>query len=448
MKKPFSGGGLKALALRGTSFTVLDLVASNLLRLGSNLILTRILFPEAFGLMALVQTFVQGLKLFSDTGVIPSIVRSERGDDPDFLNTAWTIQICRGALLWVLATGFSFPLAAFYEEPMLGQLMPVAALTLLVSGLAPTNVATAKRHLTLGRLTALSLGTQAIGITITVVLAWLLDSVWALVIGGLLSAIATVALQHKILPGIRNRLHWNASAFWEIFNFGKFIFLSSALGFIMSQGDRLVLGKHMSMAEFGVYNIGYMLAMLPFMIGKSINGSVVFPLCRMRPIGESAANRAKVFRARRVTVTGALTLAGLLAFVGVPVVEFLYDPRYAMAGPVVVLMCLSLVPRSVVTSYAAVFLAAGDSRAQFILVLVGAILQITLLLVGVQIAGTFAVILVPGIVHVLLIPLRAWLLSKHGGWDPVGDLILGTYGFALTGMACWMYWDQIVLLID
>lgn len=448
MKVPFNGSGLKALALRGTSFKVTELVASNVLRLGSNLILTRLLFPEAFGVMALIQTFIQAMKLLSDTGVGLSIMRSERGDDPEFLNTAWTVQICRGGLLWVLATGLAFPLSWFYEEPLLAQLMPVSALSLLIAGFAPTKVSTARRHLILGRLTILNLFAQSLNLSITVFLAWQLQSVWALVIGGLISAIVTVSLQHRFLPGLRNRLQWNTDVFWEIFHFGKFIFLSSALGFIMNQGDKLVLGKHMSLAEFGVYNIGYMLAVVPFTIGKAVNGSVVFPLFRMRPIAESPTNRTKVFRARRIVVAGALTLTGLLAFIGVPLVELLYDPRYAMAGPVVVLMCLSLVPRNVVASYAAVFLAAGDSRSQFILVLVGALLQIVLLLIAVQIGGTFAVILVPGLVNLLLSPLRIWLLRKHSGWDAKGDLLLSTYGFFLTGTACWIYLDQILLLID
>ncbi len=39
------------------------------LRLASNLILTRLMFPEAFGLMALIQTFMVGLQMFSDIGI-------------------------------------------------------------------------------------------------------------------------------------------------------------------------------------------------------------------------------------------------------------------------------------------------------------------------------------------------------------------------------------------
>lgn len=442
-----SGDGLKARALRGTSMALTSIVGENLLRLASNLVLTRLLFPEAFGLMALVQTFLQGMKMLSDTGVVPSIIRSDRGNDPDFLNTAWMVQIARGVLLWLGACAIALPVAGFYKEPMLAQILPVTGLTVLISGFASTKVATARRSLALGRLTAINLGTQLIGIIAMVTLAWTWESVWALVVGGLISSVSTVFLQHVALPGMRNRFIWDRAAFREIFGFGKFILLSSALGFLMNQGHRLVLGAYLTMSDFGVYNIGAMLAVLPFMVNGKISEYVIFPLYRHRPIAASPANRRNVFRARRIVIACSLAMAGLLAFIGVPLIDLLYDPRYAMAGPVVTLMCLAVVPQMVVASYAAVFLSAGDSRGQFLLVLAGAVLQTGLLLAAVKLAGTFGVILVPLALHLLLSPLRIYLLRRHEGWDAVGDIVLTTAGCAVTGLACWWHWDRIALLI-
>ncbi|GHF71708.1 oligosaccharide flippase family protein [Seohaeicola zhoushanensis] len=438
--------GLKARALRGSSLTVLQIGGSNVLRLASNLILTRILFPEAFGLMALVQTFLQGMKMLSDSGVTPSIIRSKNSDDADFLNTAWTVQVCRGLILWLLTCILALPAAGFFDEPMLAQILPVTGLSLLISGFTTTKGATAQRDMRLGLQTAISIGTQAMGIAITVLLAWWLENVWALVIGGLISTTSAVVLQHYLLPGMNNRFCWNRAAFNEIFSFGKFIFLSSALGFIMNQGDRLVLGKYLPLAEFGIYNIGAMLATLPFMVSKALNDAIVFPLFRHLPIAANPANRRKVFTARRLVLGASLAGNALLAFAGVPLVDLLYDQRYTMAGPVVVLMCLALVPQTIFFSYRAVFMAAGDSRSPFFFVVIGATAQVPLLLLAVQTMGTFGVILVPGLVTMLLSPLRVRLLRRHNGWDTRGDLLLGTFGFATTGAACLLYWDRIILL--
>ena len=157
------------------------------LRLASNLILTRLMFPEAFGLMALIQTFMVGLQMFSDIGIGPSIIQNRRGEDPDFLNTAWTIQIIRGTILWLLSCALAWPLARFYDEPQIFWLMPVVGLSALITGFRSTKNAVANRNMQLGLQTAIALASQAAGLVVMIVLAWMTSSVWSLVIGGLVS---------------------------------------------------------------------------------------------------------------------------------------------------------------------------------------------------------------------------------------------------------------------
>ena len=105
------GTGLMGRALRGSALTAGSFAITQGLRLASNLVLTRLLFPEAFGLMALVSVVVVGLQMFSDTGVGPAISRSPRGDDSTFLDTAWTINLIRGVLRWGLTCALAGSLA-------------------------------------------------------------------------------------------------------------------------------------------------------------------------------------------------------------------------------------------------------------------------------------------------------------------------------------------------
>src|SRR5258708_13476127 len=107
--------------------------ASQLLRLASNLILTRLLFPAVFGEVALVFIFIQGLAMFSDVGTGPTIIQNHRGDDPSFINTAWTIQSARGAILWLASWATRCPLAAFYGPPPLLRPIPAAPLPPLLA---------------------------------------------------------------------------------------------------------------------------------------------------------------------------------------------------------------------------------------------------------------------------------------------------------------------------
>ena len=163
-----SNTGLRRKAWRSSALTVLQSQGENLFRLVSNLVLTRLLVPEAFGLMAIVQVFIAGLIMFSDLGIRGSIVQNRRGDEPDFLNTAWTMQIIRGFLLWIGACLLSFPAAAIYDEPLLLQLLPVAGLTLIVTGFQTTNSYSAIRTLELGRVTVVELTAQVLGLVLRV----------------------------------------------------------------------------------------------------------------------------------------------------------------------------------------------------------------------------------------------------------------------------------------
>ena len=173
-------------ALSGSVLTAGSYAVTQGLRLVSNLILTRLLFPEAFGLMALVSVVLVGLAMFSDMGIGPAISQHPKGDDPAFLDTAFTLDVLRGGGLWLLTCALAWPMARLYDAPELLQLLPAAGLTLLIAGFNPTRIDTANRHLLLGRVTALDLAAQVVGIASMIGLALVLQSVWALVIGAII----------------------------------------------------------------------------------------------------------------------------------------------------------------------------------------------------------------------------------------------------------------------
>src|SRR4026208_1145233 len=99
---------LKRRVFRATAWSSAGYGFSQALRLGSSLVMTRLLLPEMFGVMAIAMLVSVGLALFSDVGLKPSVIQSQRGGEPNFLNTVWTTQIFRGFLLWTCALLISF----------------------------------------------------------------------------------------------------------------------------------------------------------------------------------------------------------------------------------------------------------------------------------------------------------------------------------------------------
>jgi O-antigen/teichoic acid export membrane protein len=440
------GESLRARALRSSGFTAMAFVVGQGLRLASNLILTRLLFPEAFGVLAIVMAVLQGLAMLSDVGITPSILHSRRGDDPAFLNTAWTVQVIRGFVLWGVAVALAGPLALFYGEPMLAQYLPVAALMLPIAGFRPTRHDTANRHLRLGRVTALDLLAQAIGIGFAVALALWLRSPWALVISTVLGAAANLALMTLFLPGARNRLQIERSALAELFRFGKWVFLSTVAGFFLSQGDKIVLGRYLPLDVLGVYNIGFFLASFSLLLGQMVITKVLIPIYRERPPRESAANFAAL-RKMRVLVTAALLAALLVvAYLGPWLVDLLYDARYALAGGVVTLLAAMQVPQIVGLTYSQAALASGDSRRFFVAVASQAALMLAGLALGFELAGLLGALLAQGAGVLLAYPVLIWLARHQGAWDPVHDAIFFALGSVLAAGAIWMNWKAVAAL--
>jgi O-antigen/teichoic acid export membrane protein len=434
-----SGNRLMARVIRSASWIVLGYGASQAIRLASNLILTRLLFPEAFGLMALISVVTVGLTLFSDIGIGPSIAQSKRGDDPDFLNTAWTIQVIRGFALWLVACLLAYPAAWLYDAPTLIYYLPIAGLGLAMAGFNPTRIETAHRHLAMGRLTLLDLTSQVVGIVAMIVLALLLQSVAALVIGGVIGILAKLGLTWAFLPGPANRFRWEARSLRELVSFGKWIFLSTLGWFFASQGDKAILGGFLALETLGIYNICYFLASFPLLLGLSVSGRVMIPIYR-----ETAAKGSSRLRLMRYGLTaGVMLLLAGMALAGPVLVDLLYDPRYAQSGAIVVLLGIVLMPQALGMTYDQAALAAGDSRGFFVYSGSRAVLQTTGLLTGVMTGGLVGALFGMGLALVASHLVLIWLARKHRAWDGLHDVVFAGLALALGLTALWLQRDLL-----
>jgi len=439
-----NGDGIGARVVRGSASIALGNGVSQALRLLSNLFLSRLLFPEAFGLMALVTVFITGLQMLSDAGTSLSIMRHERGDTPRFLSTAWSIQVLRGVVLWFLTIAIASPVAALYNEPLLAQLLPVAGISLLISGFTPTRYETHLRHLRAARVTLLDLVSQAIGIAAVTFLAWWLQSVWALVFGTILGAAVRVVILHAFLNGHVDRFHINREDAAEIITFGRWIFLSSISGFFVLQGDKAILGAYLSLAALGVYNIGYFMGIFAAQLTDVVQAKVLIPLYRETNPTTNSHDALVVHRLRLLLSGGGLALLGLFAFGGTIIIEMLYDPRYASAGLIVVLIACAQMMGLASKVYDQAALAYGDSRGFFIVVAVRAVVQTIFLWVGAETFGIAGALVGQGIALLAAHTGSILLARKHNFWDPLHDSIVIGGAFALTAGAVFVHRDGLI----
>lgn len=329
-------------------------IASQGIRLGTNLIMTRLLAPEMFGVMSIVTVVMVGLALFSDLGLSQSIIQSKRGDDPVFLNTVWSMQIIRGIILWAISILIALALYwagklgliasnIVYSNPLLPWIIPVASFSVLFAALEPTWTSTASRRLEQSKLTMIELASQIASILIMLIWVLLDKSVWALVAGTLSGSIIRNFIVYYIIPAENNKWELEREAVKEILHFGKWIFASSIVGFLFMNGDRLLLGGLVTPQELGVYTIAFFMANSITQVTGRLFGNVAFPALseavRLRP--EQLIN--VYYRFRFWFDIGLLFFAGFLFVTGSLIIKILYDSRYASAGHMLEILSLMLI---------------------------------------------------------------------------------------------------------
>jgi O-antigen/teichoic acid export membrane protein len=327
------GRGLRQRASRGVLVSLVGQGAGQLIRLASNLILTRLLFPEAFGVMALVLLVLAGIEQIVNVGVQAALIRDPRSEEPSFASTAWTIQVSRGFLMWLIGVALAPIAAHLYAEPQLLELLPAASFVAVLKGLTSTRMQLLTRHLQLGRRVGIEIAGQLIGIVPMIAWAWLLPSAWALVVGGLANQVAITVLSHVAIPGRPDRFGWDEESARSLFSFGRWVFASSTLSFLASQVDVALLGRLVPAGVLGVYSIAMIIPNLlrEVLIGRIAN-SVMMPA-----LAEANRRSTAELRVGYALARGMLLPVGLVAALGAAVAApaffaALYDERYVDAG--------------------------------------------------------------------------------------------------------------------
>lgn len=353
---------LKTLALQGTMWTLIGFGLNQGLRLGANVVLTRLLVPEIFGLMTLVSTFIAGLNLFSDIGIVPSIVQSKRGSDPRFLNTAWTLQAIRGLGLWIACLAIAWPVSHIYDNPSLLPLIPLVGLSTAISGFNSTSLATLSRNLAVARQLKVDLITYIVSLVVMLLWAWKEPSVFALVAGGVVSAVFKMIWSHRLLPDFKNKFAWDPTAIKDLLGFGRWIFVSTAMTFLANQCDRLILAKLFPLSTLGIYTIALTFASIPREIIGRVGAKVLFPvLSRKKELPREELQQFILGKRGPLLIVLTIGIAILISFGDWPI-RLLYDERYLAATWMLPILALGLWPLLLSMTVGQILMARGNSQ--------------------------------------------------------------------------------------
>jgi len=423
---------LLSRVLKGGSWSLAGNIASQAIRFGGNLVLTRLLFPQAFGLMAIAQSILTAARLFSDVGLMQSVIRSERGHEPRFLNTIWTLDIVKGIAIVAIMAAIAPFVAKGYSQPALVALLPAMGIAALISSFASTKIALVNRRIDIGRLVAIELGSQVCGLIVMIGWALIDPTPWALVGGNWSSTLTMTLASHFLLKGPSNTFGWDKTVIREVLTFGGWVMVSSSVTFLLGEGSNLLNASLVGATAVGFLGLSTNLALVAWNAIQQIGGRVLFPayseVWRDRP----AELPRVVERSRRLQLLGGCLVATLFALAGNHVIDFFYDARYRAVGALIQIQAVGTVFAFISSSYAGVLWAIGRPGLNTIILAAQTALLFALLVIGHHFGGLLGLMTGSSFIGIVLYPFNAVLYARFKMFQPRTDIWPALLGLVLA----------------
>jgi len=351
--KLWNHGGLKGRIIHVAAWTIGSYAAEAALRLLSSVIMTRILYPEAFGLMAVASTLPIAVAMLSEVGIRSSIIRKAGDLEDDFLHTAWTLQVIRGIGIWIIvvacsallklpAVRESLPAESPLADPQMALLLSLTSSTLAIAGFQSINFFVMDRKLDARATTLCTLVSRVVSIPVMVLFAWVYDSVFALALGAVVMQVVMTALSHIIIPGIPMKFHWDRMIAGPIMSDGKWVAMSSASSVVTTLGDRFILSVLMTSVQLGWYSIALLLLEAIRSLLLRVQRKLTLAVLSALSGQERNIALRNFYRFRQPIDLAAFGASGAL-FTGAPyLVHVLYGSRYAESGHILSIISLNL----------------------------------------------------------------------------------------------------------
>lgn len=300
------------------------------IRLGTNVILATIISPAVFGIMLILNTLRTGAEQITDVGLGQNIIYDRLGGRKLFYNTAWTIQIIRGFLLFGIFLLLAPLFTDTFGEGELEDLLPIFATIFIITGFVPPARFLLQKQQRLVLLTVIELIVAVLGAVAIIGFALYSPTpeaiVWALLLGNLFAVFG-------YLFGMRwrdLRIQLSRRTAVRILSFGKWVFVATLLYFAANSFDRLYLGAEIPLTLLGIYSIARSLSEAGYTLALRISQFIVFP-----KVAE-AHNRGESLHSIVVPRGRGLLLTALFLGVGIAisdeVIYILYDERYEAAA--------------------------------------------------------------------------------------------------------------------
>lgn len=373
----WGGSSLKAKCAQGSMALGVGTVGGRTLRFLRILILARILAPEQFGIIAIVIASLRVLEAFTEVGVKQSVIQNKRGAEREYLNVAWWFQSVRGLALFAIAILAAPWISSFYGKSELLRLFQVSYLSILFTSFISPRVYVLEKEFRFGRSVLLVQGSGVLGTVITIVAAFMIRNVWALVIGFVAEA-AILCLFSYILVPFLPRFRIDRECLRELMKFARRMFGLPILTWISLGADVLVLGKIVADDELGMYSLAVHLVSLPIILFSQVISPVLLPGFTQKQDDRNALCRA-VLQITRGAAIFAIPLVAFLASCASGTLLLAYGSQYVAVAVPCGILCLLILVRVEAAIPVALYFAVGRPQLNRRAVMLRAVIIVALI---------------------------------------------------------------------
>lgn len=299
----------------------------------STLVLVRLLAPAEFGLVALAAGFMQTVDGLMMLGTEEAVIRHP-SPTRSIYDTAFTLNVLRGAVVTLLLLGATWPAAAFFEEPRLVPVLLVIATLPLLDGLTNIGTVDFRRDMAFHKEFAIMVVPKLIGIVVTIAAA-LADPSYVALLAGTLANRGMRTVMSYVMHPFRPRP--SLAAWRSLIGYSAWTWAVSLADLVRDRIDTLMLGRLAGPTQLGIYAVGAEVAALP-------TTELVEPLCRASFAGFAVARRTgspvRQTALRLMALAAMITLpAGMgLSLVAAPLVAVALGGAWGAAVPVLTVL--------------------------------------------------------------------------------------------------------------
>ena len=323
--------------LSGSAWVLIERVASYSIIFVLQIILARILMPEQYGIIAMINVFIAIANVFVTTGFSSALIQKKDADELDF-STIFYCSLIIGILIYAIIYLAAPAVKEFYNMPDLDRVMRVYALSLILSTYNSIQRAYVSRHMIFRKFFySTTIGTLLSGV-IGICMAYLGCGVWSLVAQYLSNIfINTIVLQ--FIVDWHPRLIFSLHRAKSLMAFGANILGATLMGTIFGEIRQLLIGKYYTASDLSYYNRG---KSFPWLIQNNISGvitTVLFPAMANHS-DEPAAIKQMTRRSIMVTSYLMFFILTIMAVSAKPIILLLLTNKWAPAIPFMQIFCI------------------------------------------------------------------------------------------------------------